>query len=125
MQSTLKVPLSMPNLFDPIRVGDLDLPNRILMAPMTRLRASPDNIPTPIMAEYYTQRASAGLIIAEATPVSPAAIGYAQVAGIWSAAQIEAWKDITGSVHARGGRIFLQIWHVGRISDPMFLHGAL
>jgi 2,4-dienoyl-CoA reductase-like NADH-dependent reductase (Old Yellow Enzyme family) len=115
----------MPTLFDPIRAGDLQLPNRILMAPMTRLRASTDNIPTPLMVDYYTQRASAGLIIAEATPVSPAAIGYAGVAGIWSEAQIAAWKLVTASVHARGGHILLQLWHVGRISDPMFLHGEL
>jgi 2,4-dienoyl-CoA reductase-like NADH-dependent reductase (Old Yellow Enzyme family) len=115
----------MPTLFDPIRVGDLQLPNRILMAPMTRLRASTDNIPTPLMVQYYTQRASAGLIIAEATPVSPAAIGYPRVAGIWSEDQIAAWKAVTASVHARGGDIFLQLWHVGRISDPMFLNGEL
>lgn len=115
----------MPTLFDPIRVGELDLPNRILMSPMTRLRATTDNIPTPLMVEYYTQRASAGLIIAEATPVSPMGIGYAQVAGIWSNEQTEAWKPITASVHAHGGRIFQQLWHVGRISDPMFLHGEL
>ena len=115
----------MPTLFDPIRVGDLDLPNRILMSPMTRLRATTHNIPTPIMQEYYTQRASSGLIIAEATPVSPMGIGYAQVAGIWSEEQTEAWKQITASVHVHGGRIFQQLWHVGRISDPMFLHGEL
>jgi 2,4-dienoyl-CoA reductase-like NADH-dependent reductase (Old Yellow Enzyme family) len=77
------------------------------------------------MTEYYTQRASAGLIIAEATPVAPMALGYAQVAGIWSEEQIKAWQDVTSSVHEHGGRIFLQLWHVGRISDPMFLHGAL
>ena len=85
----------MPTLFDPIRVGDLDLPNRILMSPMTRLRATTQNIPTRIMQEYYTQRASAGLIIAEATPVSPMGIGYAQVAGIWSVEQTEAWKPMS------------------------------
>src|SRR5580693_2741975 len=115
----------MPTLLDPIRVGDFDLPNRILMSPMTRLRATTDNVPTPLMVEYYTQRASAGLIIAEATPVSPMGIGYAQVAGIWSEEQTEAWKPVTASVHAQGGRIFQQLWHVGRISDPMFLHGEL
>ena len=115
----------MPTLLDPIRIGDLELPNRVLMAPMTRLRASVQNIPTPIMTEYYTQRASAGLIIAEATPVAPMALGYAQVAGIWSEEQIKAWQDVTSSVHEHGGRIFMQLWHVGRISDPMFLHGAL
>jgi 2,4-dienoyl-CoA reductase-like NADH-dependent reductase (Old Yellow Enzyme family) len=115
----------MPTLFDPIRVGDLDLPNRIFMSPMTRLRATTDNIPTSLMAQYYTQRVSAGLIIAEATPISPTAIGYAQVAGMWSEEQTEAWKLITAAVHAQGGHIFQQLWHVGRISDPMFLHGEL
>jgi 2,4-dienoyl-CoA reductase-like NADH-dependent reductase (Old Yellow Enzyme family) len=122
---SLRSPIIMPTLFDPIRVGELELPNRILMSPMTRLRATTDNIPTPLMVAYYAQRASAGLIIAEATPVSPMGIGYAQVAGIWSEEQTEAWKPITASVHARGGRIFQQLWHVGRISDPMFLHGEL
>jgi hypothetical protein len=113
--------VTTPNLFDPIRVGDLDLPNRILMSAMTRLRATTDNIPTPLMVEHYTQRASAGLIISEGTVVSPMGVGYAQVPGIWSQQQIEAWKPVTASVHARGGRIFQQLWHVGRISDPMFL----
>jgi 2,4-dienoyl-CoA reductase-like NADH-dependent reductase (Old Yellow Enzyme family) len=115
----------MPTLFDPIRVGDLDLPNRILMSAMTRLRATTDNIPTSLLVEYYTQRASVGLIISEGTAVSPMGIGNAQVRGIWSQQQIEAWKPVTASVHAQGGRIFQQLWHVGRISDPMFLHGEL
>jgi 2,4-dienoyl-CoA reductase-like NADH-dependent reductase (Old Yellow Enzyme family) len=115
----------MPTLLDPIRIGELDLPNRIFMAPMTRLRATIDNIPTSLMTEYYSQRSSAGLIIAEATPISPTALGYAQVAGIWSAPQVQAWKNITTSVHERSGSIFLQLWHVGRISDPLFLDGAL
>ena len=115
----------MPTLLDPIRIGDIELPNRILMAPMTRLRATVDNIPTPLMTKYYTQRASAGLIIAEATPVSPRALGYAQVAGIWSEEQVKAWKEVTSSVHQHGGRIYLQLWHVGRISDPLFLKGQL
>jgi 2,4-dienoyl-CoA reductase-like NADH-dependent reductase (Old Yellow Enzyme family) len=115
----------MPTLFDPIRVGDLDLPNRIFMSAMTRLRATTDNIPTSLMVEYYTQRASAGLIISEGTAVSPMGIGNAQVPSVWSQQQIEAWKPVTASVHAQGGRIFQQVWHVGRISDPMFLHGEL
>ena len=115
----------MPTLFDPIQIGELHLPSRIIMAPLTRLRGTVDNIPTPVMVEYYTQRASAGLIISEATPVTPMGVGYPQVPGIWSDQQVEAWKPITAAVHERGGRIFQQIWHVGRISDPIYLHGEL
>jgi 2,4-dienoyl-CoA reductase-like NADH-dependent reductase (Old Yellow Enzyme family) len=99
----------MPTLFDPIRVGDLDLPNRIFTSAMTRLRATTDNVPTPLIVESYTQRVSAGLIISEATVVSPTGVGYAQVPGIWSQQQIEAWKAVTASVHAHGGRIFQQL----------------
>ncbi|MBS1813530.1 MAG: alkene reductase [Acidobacteria bacterium] len=113
----------MPTLFDPIRIGDLDLPNRIFMAPLTRLRGTVDNIPQPPMEEYYRQRAGAGLIITEGTPVDPMGVGYAQVPGIWSDAQVEAWKPITEAVHQAGGHIFMQIWHVGRISHSMFLNG--
>ena len=116
----------MPNLFDPIRVGDLDLPNRIFMAPLTRLRGTVDNLPRPeLMATYYAQRASAGLILSEATPVDPMAIGYPQVPGIWSPEQTELWKPIVEAVHNAGGRIFSQIWHVGRISHPNYLNGKL
>jgi 2,4-dienoyl-CoA reductase-like NADH-dependent reductase (Old Yellow Enzyme family) len=115
----------MPSLLDPIRVGDLDLPNRIIMAPLTRLRGTHDHVPTPIMAEYYQQRAGAGLIISEGVPVDPMGVGYRNVPGIWNQAQVEAWKPITAAVHQAGGRIFAQIWHVGRISDPLFLNGAL
>jgi 2,4-dienoyl-CoA reductase-like NADH-dependent reductase (Old Yellow Enzyme family) len=115
----------MPSLFDPIVVGDLTLPNRILMSPLTRLRAGESQIPNALMAEYYAQRASAGLIISEGVPVSPQGVGYAGVPGVWSAEQTEGWKLVTRAVHAAGGRIFMQIWHVGRISDPAFLHGAL
>jgi 2,4-dienoyl-CoA reductase-like NADH-dependent reductase (Old Yellow Enzyme family) len=114
-----------PNLLDPIQVGDLLLPNRVLMAPLTRLRGTVDHVPTPIMAEYYAQRASAGLIISEGTPVDPLGVGYEQVPGIWSKEQVEAWKPVTAAVHNAGGRIFAQIWHVGRISDPSFLNGQL
>ena len=113
----------MPSLFDPLQLGDLHLPNRIVMAPLTRLRGTPDHVPTPIMAEYYRQRASAGLIISEGIPVSPMGVGYTQVPGIWSQEQVESWKPVTAAVHAAGGRIFAQIWHVGRISDPVFLSG--
>lgn len=113
----------MPSLFDPIQLGDLLVPNRIIMAPLTRLRGTPDHVPTSIMAEYYQQRASAGLILSEGTPVSAMGVGYSQVPGIWSQQQVEAWKPITAAVHAASGRIFAQIWHVGRISDPVFLSG--
>lgn len=114
----------MPNLFDPLRVGDLALPNRVVMAPLTRLRAGPTHIPNALMAEYYAQRASAGLLISEGVPVSPQGVGYPGVPGIWSAEQTAAWKQVTKAVHDKGGRIFMQIWHVGRISDPSHLNGG-
>jgi 2,4-dienoyl-CoA reductase-like NADH-dependent reductase (Old Yellow Enzyme family) len=114
-----------PNLLDPIQLGDLHLPNRVFMAPLTRLRGTPDHIPTPIIAEYYVQRASAGLILSEAVPIDPMGVGYPNVPGLWSAEQTEAWKPITAAVHKAGGRIFAQIWHVGRISDPEHLNGQL
>lgn len=113
----------MSKLFDPLKVGALTLPNRVVMAPLTRLRGTVDHLPTPVMIEYYRQRASAGLIISEGTPVSPMGVGYAQVPGIWSAEQTELWKPITAAVHQAGGRIFSQIWHVGRVSDSSFLGG--
>lgn len=115
----------MMTLFDPVRIGALELPNRIFMAPLTRARAGSERIPNALMAEYYTQRASAGLIISEATSVSPMGVGYADTPGIWSQEQVQGWKQITDSVHRAGGRMLLQLWHVGRISDPMFLNGAL
>jgi 2,4-dienoyl-CoA reductase-like NADH-dependent reductase (Old Yellow Enzyme family) len=114
----------MPTLFDPLQLGPLSLPNRIIMAPLTRLRGTVDHIPTALQAEYYAQRASAGLIISEATPVDPMGVGYPQVPGIWSDKQVAEWKVITDAVHKAGGRIFAQIWHVGRISDPIYLNGA-
>ncbi|SDR74831.1 alkene reductase [Pseudomonas oryzae] len=115
----------MPTLFDPIQVGDLELPNRIIMAPLTRCRAEPGRVPGALMAEYYVQRASAGLIISEATAVTPMGVGYPDTPGIWSEEQVQGWKNVTSAVHAAGGRIFLQLWHVGRISDPCYLDGAL
>jgi 2,4-dienoyl-CoA reductase-like NADH-dependent reductase (Old Yellow Enzyme family) len=115
----------MPSLFDPLKVGALTLPNRVLLAPLTRLRAGATNTPNALMAQYYTQRATAGLMITEATPVSPQGIGYQGVPGIWSKEQVAGWKQVTRSVHDAGGRIFLQIWHVGRISDPIFHNGGL
>jgi 2,4-dienoyl-CoA reductase-like NADH-dependent reductase (Old Yellow Enzyme family) len=115
----------MISLFDPVKIGAWQLPNRIVMAPLTRARAGSERIPNAMMAQYYTQRASAGLIISEATSVDPMGVGYADTPGIWSAEQVAGWKKITESVHYAGGRILLQLWHVGRISDPMFLNGAL
>ena len=116
----------MPSLFQPLAVGDLVLSNRVILAPLTRLRATlPGHIPNALMVEYYAQRASAGLILTEATPISPQAVGYEGVPGIWSAEQVEGWKAVTRAVHERGGRIALQLWHVGRISDPYFLDGQL
>lgn len=116
----------MPGLFDPLAIGDLRLPNRIVMAPLTRARAiGGGRIPNALMAEYYAQRASAGLIISEATSVTPMGVGYANTPGIWSPEQVAGWKPVTEAVHAAKGRIFLQLWHVGRISDPVFLDGAL
>lgn len=115
----------MNPLFDPIRIGDLELPNRIVMAPLTRCRAGAGRVPNALMAQYYAQRASAGLILSEATCVSPQGVGYPDTPGIWSAAQIEGWRGVTEAVHAAGGRMFLQLWHVGRISDPFYLDGEL
>ncbi|MDA5193153.1 alkene reductase [Govanella unica] len=116
----------MPGLFTPLTLGDLDLPNRIIMSPLTRTRAVGEgNVPNDLMVEYYRQRASAGLIISEGVPVSPQGIGYANVPGIWSDAQVAGWKKVTKAVHNAGGRIFMQIWHVGRVSDPSFLNGEL
>jgi 2,4-dienoyl-CoA reductase-like NADH-dependent reductase (Old Yellow Enzyme family) len=113
----------MPNLNDPIRIGALDLPNRVLMAPLTRSRATEDRVPTDLMLEYYVQRASAGLIISEATCISPLSVGYERTPGIWSNEQVAGWRRITDAVHDAGGRIFLQLWHVGRISHPILLNG--
>jgi 2,4-dienoyl-CoA reductase-like NADH-dependent reductase (Old Yellow Enzyme family) len=115
----------MTTLFDPIQLGDLLLPNRVVMAPLTRCRAGAGRVPTDLVAEYYAQRASAGLILSEATSVSPTGVGYPDTPGIWSDAQVEGWKKATQAVHASGGRIFCQLWHVGRISDPEYLGGAL
>jgi 2,4-dienoyl-CoA reductase-like NADH-dependent reductase (Old Yellow Enzyme family) len=115
----------MTDLFTPIRLGDLDLPNRIFMAPLTRARSGSSRVANALMAEYYRQRASAGLILSEATVVSAQGIGYADTPGIWSAEQVEGWKHVTRAVHEAGGHIFLQLWHVGRVSHPVFLDGAL
>ena len=105
----------MPSLFEPVQAGDLHLANRIAMAPLTRNRA-PDAIPTPLMATYYTQRASAGLLITEATAISPQGQGYADVPGLYGTEQLDGWKRVTSAVHAEGGKIVVQLWHVGRVS---------
>ncbi|WP_313705883.1 alkene reductase [Massilia sp.] len=115
----------MTTLFDPIKIGAFELPNRIVMAPLTRARAvGAGRVPNALMAEYYAQRASAGLILSEATSVTPMGVGYADTPGIWSDEQVAGWKQVTEAVHAAGGRIVMQLWHVGRISDPVFLDGA-
>jgi N-ethylmaleimide reductase len=112
-------------LFTPARMGDLDLPNRIVMAPLTRMRAgSIDHVPTPLQAEYYAQRASAGLIVAEATAISPDGFGWADTPGLWSAEQVRGWRRVTDAVHAAGGRIIAQLWHTGAIAHPEVRGGA-
>ncbi|HEX6042779.1 alkene reductase [Longimicrobium sp.] len=107
-----------PNLFTPYRLGPYELRNRVVMAPMTRSRAGEGNVPTPLMAEYYTQRAGAGLLVTEGSQVAPEGVGYPDTPGIHTDAQERGWRAITDAVHARGGRIFLQLWHVGRVSHP-------
>jgi len=111
----------MSSLFDPIKIGDIPLANRIVMAPLTRNRAIEGNRPGPLTVEYYRQRATAGLIIAEASQISPMAQGYLDTPGIHSQEQVAAWRQVTDAVHAAGGRIVLQLWHVGRISHVSLL----
>src|SRR5882672_515767 len=113
-----------PGLFTPIGVRPLRMSNRIVMAPLTRSRAGPGNVPTQLSALYYAQRASAGLIISEASQVAPEGQGYISTPGIHSAEQVEGWKCVTGAVQVSGGRIVLQLWHVGRISHPSFQPGG-
>jgi N-ethylmaleimide reductase len=117
--------MSNQPLFTPYRMGDLDLPNRIVMAPLTRMRAHPHNhVPTTLQAEYYAQRASAGLIIAEATAISPEGFGWADTPGLWTDEQIRGWRHVTDAVHAAGGRMIAQLWHTGAISHPELRYGA-
>ncbi|MEO1094437.1 MAG: alkene reductase [Cyanobacteria bacterium J06638_28] len=113
------------DLFTPVQLGRYTLPNRIVMAPLTRNRAGAGNVPLDMHVTYYTQRATAGLIITEATQVSPLGVGYPSTPGIHSQEQIDAWQKVTAAVHQQGGRIFLQLWHVGRVSHPSFHNGAL
>jgi N-ethylmaleimide reductase len=118
-------PMSVNSLFTPVRLGDLNLPNRIVMAPLTRMRAGPsDHVPTPPQAEYYAQRASAGLIIAEATAISPDGFGWADTPGLWTPDQVAGWSRVTDAVHAAGGRIIAQLWHTGALSHPDLRGGA-
>jgi len=109
---------SKTNLFTPLALGGMTLPNRLVMAPLTRNRAGEGNVPTDLNVLYYTQRASAGLIITEASQISPQAVGYPATPGIHSDEQVAGWRKITEAVHAEGGHIFIQLWHVGRISHP-------
>ena len=113
----------MTNFSTPIQFGELKLKNRVVMAPLTRSRATTDRVPTPMMAEYYAQRASAGLIISEATVISEAANGYEKTPGLFTDAQVEGWKLVTDAVHAKDGLIVAQLWHVGRVSHPDLLNG--
>jgi N-ethylmaleimide reductase len=117
------MPLSQ--LFTPLQVGALTLPNRILMPPLTRCRADQDHVPTPLMAEHYSQRASAGLIIAEATAAIAGCSAFWTEPGIYNDAQVEGWKQVTDAVHAKGGQIMLQIWHGGRACHPLMNNGAI
>ena len=114
----------LTDLFKPYNMGSLTLANRIVMAPLTRSRATSGDVPTPLMAVYYAQRASAGLIISEASQISPQGKGYIQTPGIHSAEQIAGWKRVTDAVHAKGGKIVIQLWHVGRISHPALQEGG-
>jgi len=110
-------------LLEPFRLGELTLPNRVVMAPLTRGRAGKERIPNATMAEYYAQRSSAGLIVSEATTISPQANGWIESPGIYTDAMEAGWKPISDAVHARGGKIFLQLWHMGRASHSAF-HGG-
>ncbi|WP_085718575.1 alkene reductase [Pseudomonas sp. B28(2017)] len=114
----------MTSLFQPLQMGALELPHRILMAPMTRGRGTRDHVPTTVMVDYYAQRASAGLIISEAIGISQQGLGWAYATGLWSKEQVTGWKLITDAVHAKGGRIIAQLWHMGRVVHPSFLRGG-
>ena len=115
----LKSGMKAPPLLTPYQLGPYELNNRVIMAPLTRRRAGIKNVPKSIMVTYYKQRASSGMIIAEATQISPQGIGYIDTPGIHSGEQIQGWKRITSAVHELGGRIFLQLWHVGRFSHSI------
>jgi len=114
----------MTSLFDPITVGAIDAPNRIMMAPLTRGRATGSHVPTPLMGEYYSQRASAGLIISEATGITQQGLGWPNAPGLWSKEQVNGWKPVVRAVQDAGGHIFAQLWHMGRLVHPDYLGGA-
>lgn len=114
----------MPKLLDPIQLGAVAAPNRVLMAALTRGRNTREHVPTEMMHEYYRQRASAGLIISEATGISRQGLGWPYAPGLWTDEQIAGWQPVTGAVHQAGGRIFTQLWHMGRVVHPSFLGGA-
>ncbi len=114
----------MPGLFDPIQLGAIYCPNRILMAPVTRTRGTRDHVPTDLMATYYAQRASAGLIVSEAIGVSRQGLGWPYATGLWREDQVEGWSRITECVHSEGGRIIAQIWHMGRLVHPSYIDGS-
>src|ERR1035437_7936459 len=116
--------MNSPTLFTPLRIGAVNAPNRILMAPLTRRRAGPGRVPTPLMATYYSQRASAGLIVTEATAVSQQGTGCPNTPGIYTDEQVAGWRRVTDAVHRAGGRMFLQLWHCGRISHPLYQPGG-
>lgn len=116
---------NMPNLFDPVMLGSLELKNRVIMAPLTRSRAGPTRTPNSLMAQYYAQRATAGLIIAEATAISPIGYGWANAPAIYHDDHVKGWQQVTKSVHDKGGKIILQLWHMGRVSHPDFHAGSL
>lgn len=124
-QAVLAEEEAYPRLLSPYRLGNLELKNRMVLAPMTRSRAVEGGVPNPLAATYYAQRAGAGLIISEGTQVSPQGVGYIRTPGIHSEAQVAGWRKVTDAVHAAGGRIFLQLWHVGRVSHPDFHQGEL
>src|SRR5213592_2266192 len=105
----------MAGLFDPLRLGAFEIPNRIIMAPLTRARAGREAVPNELMAAYYAQRASAGLIISEATGISREGLGWPDAPGLWNRAQVQGWKQLTEAVHHAGGRIVAQLWHMGRL----------
>ncbi|MGR3197269.1 MAG: alkene reductase [Paracoccus sp. (in: a-proteobacteria)] len=115
----------MPSMFEPVTLGAATLRNRIVMAPLTRSRAGEARVPNDLMVEYYRQRSGAGMILSEATSVTPMGVGYEATPGIWNDDQVEGWSRVTEAVHSQGGLIFLQLWHVGRISDPQLLDGQL
>jgi N-ethylmaleimide reductase len=117
------IDVAAQSLFEPVAVGDLRLANRIVMAPLTRNRAGPGLVPSEFAAEYYSQRATAGLIIAEATQVSAQAQGYSDTPGCYTDEQVAGWKVVTDAVHAKGGVIVVQLWHCGRISHSVFQNG--